>query len=39
VEGGYVSAYDHLRHEDRTFSVHRITGVADLQEGPDADGR
>ncbi|MDP9498032.1 MAG: helicase-associated domain-containing protein [Actinomycetota bacterium] len=30
VEGGYVRAYDHLRHEDRTFSVHRITGVADL---------
>ncbi|MCW2665346.1 MAG: hypothetical protein JWN57_308, partial [Frankiales bacterium] len=39
VEGGYVSAYDHLRHEDRTFSVHRITGVADLQEGADAERR
>ena len=33
VEGGYVTAYDHLRREDRTFSVHRVTGVADLQEG------
>ncbi|MCU1692971.1 MAG: hypothetical protein JWM64_2062, partial [Frankiales bacterium] len=31
VEGGYVTAYDHLRQEDRTFSVHRITGVADLE--------
>ncbi len=30
VEGGYVTAYDHLRKEDRTFSVHRVTGVADL---------
>jgi hypothetical protein len=30
VEGGYVTAYDHLRHEDRTFSVHRIIGVADV---------
>ncbi len=32
VEGGYVTAYDHLRQEDRTFSVHRITGVAELEE-------
>ena len=31
VEGGYVTAYDHLRREDRTFSVHRVTGVADLE--------
>lgn len=31
VEGGYVSAYDHLRQSERTFSVHRITGVADLE--------
>jgi len=34
VEGGYVRAYDHLRQEDRTFSLHRITGVAAL----DAEG-
>ena len=33
VDGGYVTAYDHLRREDRTFSIHRITGVADLEEG------
>ncbi len=32
VEGGYVTAYDHLRQEDRTFSVHRITGVAEVEE-------
>jgi hypothetical protein len=31
VEGGYVTAYDHLRREDRTFSVHRVTGVADVE--------
>ena len=31
VEGGYVTAYDHLRQEDRTFSVHRVTGVADVE--------
>ncbi len=30
VEGGYVTAYDHLRQEDRTFSLHRITGVAEV---------
>ena len=34
VEGGYVTAYDHLRQEDRTFSVHRITGVADVALDP-----
>jgi hypothetical protein len=32
VSGGYVSAYDHLRDEVRTFAVHRITGVAALDE-------
>jgi hypothetical protein len=30
VEGGYVMAYDHLRQEERTFSIHRITGVAEV---------
>ena len=33
VEGGFVAAYDHLRGEDRTFAVHRITGVAAIEEG------
>ncbi|MCD0485734.1 helicase C-terminal domain-containing protein [Streptacidiphilus sp. ASG 303] len=32
VEGGRVTAYDHARDELRTFSLHRITGVADLDE-------
>ena len=32
VEGGYVTAYDHARDEVRTFAIHRITGVAELQE-------
>jgi hypothetical protein len=33
VEGGFVAAYDYLRGEDRTFAVHRITGVAPIEEG------
>lgn len=33
VEGGFVAAYDYLRGEDRTFAVHRITGVAPVEEG------
>ncbi len=36
VEGGYVTAYDHLRREDRTFSLHRVTGVADVEAGTPA---
>jgi Helicase conserved C-terminal domain/WYL domain len=36
VEGGYVAAYDHLRQEDRTFSLHRITGVAEVDEDASA---
>jgi hypothetical protein len=34
VEGGYITAWDHLRQEDRTFALHRVTGVADV----DGDG-
>ena len=34
VEGGYITAWDHLRQEDRTFALHRVTGVADV----DAEG-
>ena len=33
VEGGFITAWDHLRQEDRTFALHRVTGVADV----DAD--
>ncbi|RJK97794.1 helicase C-terminal domain-containing protein [Vallicoccus soli] len=32
VEGGHVTAFDHLRDEVRTFAVHRITGVAALAD-------
>jgi predicted DNA-binding transcriptional regulator YafY len=32
VEGGYVSAFDHLREEVRTFALHRITGVRAVDE-------
>lgn len=32
VEGGFVTAWDHLRQEDRTFALHRITGVADVDD-------
>ena len=33
VDGGFLTAWDHLRAEDRTFALHRVTGVADI----DAD--
>ncbi|MFC1415346.1 helicase-associated domain-containing protein [Streptacidiphilus cavernicola] len=32
VGGGFVTAFDQLREEVRTFSLHRITGVAELAE-------
>lgn len=32
LEGGYLSAYDHLRGAVRSFAVHRITGIAALEE-------
>lgn len=32
VDGGYLRAYDHLRDEVRTFAIHRITGVAELED-------
>ena len=35
LAGGYVTAFDHRRDEVRTFAVHRITGVAWLD---DTDG-
>jgi hypothetical protein len=34
VEGGFLTAWDHLRQEDRTFALHRITGVADIDDTP-----
>ncbi|WP_370092813.1 helicase-associated domain-containing protein [Streptacidiphilus sp. MAP12-20] len=30
VEGGFVTAFDQFHEEMRTFSLHRITGVAEL---------
>ncbi|MCG6495064.1 helicase C-terminal domain-containing protein [Kitasatospora sp. A2-31] len=32
VEGGFVTAFDHHADEVRTFALHRITGVAELDE-------
>ncbi|WP_419995958.1 helicase C-terminal domain-containing protein [Streptomyces boninensis] len=32
VEGGFVTAYDHTADEVRTYPLHRITGVAELDE-------
>jgi hypothetical protein len=32
VGGGYVTAFDHRHDEVRTFAVHRITGVAELDD-------
>ncbi|HEX7187542.1 MAG TPA: helicase C-terminal domain-containing protein [Actinomycetes bacterium] len=34
VEGGHVSAYDHLRGATRSFAVHRITGVSAVDDQP-----
>ncbi|MFE4602057.1 helicase C-terminal domain-containing protein [Kitasatospora indigofera] len=32
VEGGFVTAFDHHSDELRTFALHRITGVAELDD-------
>ena len=32
LEGGVLTAYDHRMEQVRTFPVHRITGVATLDE-------
>jgi hypothetical protein len=31
IEGGRVTAFDHTREEVRSFSVHRVTGVAPVE--------
>lgn len=31
VEGGFVTGYDHTADEVRTYPLHRITGVAELE--------
>jgi predicted DNA-binding transcriptional regulator YafY len=33
VDGGRVTAFDHASEQVRTFSVHRVTGVAPAHEG------
>ncbi len=33
VGGGFLAAWDHLRSENRTFALHRITGVAPVDDG------
>ncbi|MGN6246656.1 MAG: helicase-associated domain-containing protein [Motilibacteraceae bacterium] len=35
LDGGHVSAFDHLRGEVRSFALHRITGVAFVDGDPD----
>jgi predicted DNA-binding transcriptional regulator YafY len=35
LAGGYLTAFDHRHDEVRTFAVHRITGVATVDERPD----
>ncbi|MFD8611463.1 helicase-associated domain-containing protein [Streptomyces sp. NPDC059631] len=35
VEGGFVTAYDHTADEVRTYPLHRITGVAELEADAD----
>ncbi|MFD0329289.1 WYL domain-containing protein [Streptacidiphilus monticola] len=32
VEGGFVTAFDQLHESVQTFSLHRITGVAEIDE-------
>jgi predicted DNA-binding transcriptional regulator YafY len=34
VEGGYVTAFDHLTDSVRTFAVARITGIAPAADAP-----
>ena len=31
VEGGVVRAFDHRHNEQRTFAVHRITGIGEVE--------
>jgi Helicase conserved C-terminal domain/WYL domain len=36
LAGGYLTAFDYRRDEPRTFAVHRITGVAELNDTNEA---
>ncbi len=37
LAGGYLTAFDHRHDETRTFAIHRITGVAQLEDAPPTD--
>jgi hypothetical protein len=37
LAGGYLTAFDHRLEEVHTFAVHRITGVATLEDGETAE--
>ncbi len=39
VEGGYVVGYDSRHEQTRTFALHRITGVAEIDADPDEAGQ
>jgi len=39
LAGGYLTAFDYRRDEPRTFAVHRITGVAELDDEESPAGR
>ena len=36
LDGGYLTAFDHLRGAERHFAVHRITGISPLDEDEPA---
>jgi len=37
INGGYLHGFDHQRDEMRTFALHRITGVALVEDDGDGD--
>ncbi|MDP9164747.1 MAG: WYL domain-containing protein, partial [Actinomycetota bacterium] len=38
VDGGFLWAWDPSAMREKTFSLHRITGVADIDDGQLAEG-
>lgn len=39
VEGGFVTGFDHTADEIRTYPLHRVTGVAELEPPPEGASR
>ncbi|MEV0845181.1 helicase-associated domain-containing protein [Streptomyces sp. NPDC049954] len=39
VEGGFVTGFDHTADEVRTYPLHRVTGVAELEPPPEGTSR